>query len=116
MMIVKLFKWAARNEVYFAPDEIIQETLFFDYLKSLQSFLIDVKYVYRHPNVKSAIEIADDLFHDYMEDHLENLFFSKLFYSFDRGKYYSKAEEITRNYPKVAISFPNFDKYIVSVK
>ncbi len=113
MMIVKLFKWAARNEVYFAPDEIIQETLFFDYLKSLQSFLVDVKHFYKYQNVKSAIEIADDLFREYMEDRRETLFFSKLFYSFDRDKYYSKAEEITRNYPTAAINFPDFEKYIV---
>lgn len=103
----------SERDMYFNGISVIQETLFFDYIRSLNRYLIQLKIGPHESRNKVLFEIIDYLFGEYMEHGREGYFFDSIFYEYCQDSYLEKEQELMEKYKSEEGGFPFFEKYVV---
>ena len=109
----KVLECMSERDIHFNGIMVIQETLFFDYIRSLQRYLIQLNIGPNESRNKMLFEIIDYLFGEYIEDGREGLFFNKIFYEYCQDSYLEKEQELMEKYKSEEGGFPFFEKYVV---
>lgn len=105
-----VMEWARLKEKSFSEEDIIRETLFFDYVISIYQRVGSVE-----NNNALVDEIIDILFKDYVDDNYREKFLFNIFENYDQNLLYHNEnvlqERFKNHNPEIVL--PIFEKYLL---